>query len=93
MEFLTKRAELLKAQLVGPNKKQLAGLFDENFTHLKIRNLTGADQDKLKLSNSNLKKFQDFPLTDLILELNNLINIKSTEEYFQRQIATQYYSK
>lgn len=56
-----------------------------------VADLSKADKERLQLGGSDLSKFQNLPLTDIILELNNLLDSKVYEN-FEKSVAQKYYS-
>lgn len=58
------------------NKKDHADTFSERFTHLTVGDLSKTDKERLRLDGSDLSKFHQFPITDLILELVHLLDPK-----------------
>ncbi len=73
------------------NKKESVEMFSEKFTHLAVGDLSVKDRERLNLGGSDLGKFAQFPLTDLILELVHLLDPK-VYEHFEKSIMRKYYS-
>ncbi len=73
------------------NKKEHAEMWSEKFTHLAVGDLSQGDRERLNLGGSDLGRFTQFPLTDLILELVHLLDPK-VYEHFEKSIMRKYYS-
>lgn len=57
-----------------------------------MANLSKADKQRLKLNGTDLSQLSSLPLTDLILELVNLIDPKVYEN-FEKAIVKKYYTQ
>ena len=73
------------------NKKDHVDSFSERFTSLTVGDLSKADKERLRLLGTDLSSFTSLPLTDLILELVNLLDPKVYEN-FEKAIVKKYYS-
>ena len=73
-EVLKREAAAITFRL--ENKRDHADAFSERFTSLTVGDLTKVDKERLRLQGTDLTEFSSLPLTDLILELVNLLDPK-----------------
>lgn len=73
-EIIKKETSFINFRL--ENKKDTNDVFAEKFSYLSIGDLSKADKERLRLGGSDLTKYSHLALSDVILELVNLLDPK-----------------